>query len=91
MPKPLSKEQEEEKVRIYNLQQKQRYNERMIRKYTRLELASTDNDNREYYKSKKMQWLTANKQFISSNSKYLREDTSFVLNTMVNLKEINKD
>ena len=48
-----SKEQEEEKVRIYNLQQKQRYNERMIRKYTRLELASTDNDNREYYKSKK--------------------------------------
>ena len=48
----------------------------MIRKYTRLELASTDNDNREYYKSKKMQWLTANKEFISANSKYLREDTS---------------
>ena len=48
----------------------------MIRKYTRLELASTDNDNKEYYKSKKMQWLTANKEFISANSKYLREDKS---------------
>lgn len=75
-PKRTTQQQREEKVQIYNLQQRQRYNERQIRKYTRLELGSVDKENIDYYRDKKNQWLEENKKLINSHSNILREDTT---------------
>lgn len=55
-PKPPSKEEQKKSIEIYNLQQKQKYTERMIRKYGNLESSSLDEENRKKYKYKKVEW-----------------------------------
>ncbi|MFQ9546386.1 MAG: hypothetical protein ACLR02_15375, partial [Clostridium sp.] len=55
-------------IEIYNLQQKQKYAERMIRKYKNLEAGSLDEDNRKKYKSKKIQWEGIKKELSNKMS-----------------------
>lgn len=67
-PNPPSKEEQKKSIEIYNLQQKQKYAERMIRKYKNLEAGSLDEDNRKKYKSKKIQWEGIKKELSNKMS-----------------------
>lgn len=74
----VSKEQtEEEKQEVlnkYNAEQKQRYYERKIRKYKRLEAGSCDERNSEKYKQKVSEYQLELQKHLSEN-KFLRRDT----------------
>lgn len=72
----MTKEEKEEAVRRYELQQRQRYNERQIRKYKRLEQGSLDKDNIEKYANKRKYWQKVNRDFIKENGDVLRRDYS---------------
>lgn len=74
--KPISptKEELEVKKQNYVIEQKQRYNERQIRKYKRLELGSTDDDNIEKYHNKRIQWQNYNKEFCEEHGLKRRYD-----------------
>jgi len=56
------------------LEQQQRYNERQIRKYSRLEKGSLDPKNINKYKEKRQEWTARNKQLIRDNPTRLRRD-----------------
>lgn len=75
-PEPSAAEKAEAE-RIYNLEQQQRYNERQIRKYDRLEKGSIDEDNKNKYGNLKREWQKKNRDLINSNEelkrKYYRE------------------
>lgn len=71
-PKPMTKEQIDEANRVYALEQKQRYNERQIRKYKRLVDGSVDPENVVKYRQKLSQWKAYQKDFISKNSDVLK-------------------
>lgn len=73
-PKEPTKEEKEEMVRRYNLQQEQRACERNIRKYKRLEAGSLDSDNVAYYADKKQQWIGKYNKLIAENPDVLRAD-----------------
>lgn len=67
----------------YIIEQKQRYNERQIRKYKRLELGSTDKNNIEKYHKKRIEWQQYNKEFCENHNlkrKYDREDINGIIN-----------
>ena len=73
---PPTKEELETKKKNYIIEQKQRYNERQIRKYKRLELGSTDDENIEKYHNKRIEWQKYNKQFCEEHNlkrRYERE------------------
>ena len=72
----LSAAEIEEANKVYELEQKQRYNERQIRKYKRLEAGSLDADNQAYYGGKVRQWQAAQRKFIKENGDVLRRDYS---------------
>lgn len=55
-PTLMNKAQQQKSVDIYNKEQKQKYVERMIRKYKNLEEGSLDKDNKEKYKIKRKEW-----------------------------------
>lgn len=71
-PKPITKKEADEANRIYNLEQKQRYNERQIRKYKRLVQGSVDPDNVVKYSQKLQQWQDYQKSFIAQNGDVLK-------------------
>lgn len=71
-PKPMTKEEIDEANRVYALEQRQRYNERQIRKYKRLAMGSTDPENIEKYKGKLQQWQTEQSEFVAANSDVLK-------------------
>lgn len=71
-PKPMTKEQIEEANRVYRLEQKQRYNERQIRKFKRLVQGSVDPDNVVKYSQKLQQWQDYQKSFIAQNGDVLK-------------------
>lgn len=73
-PIPPTKEELEVKKQNYVIEQKQRYNERQIRKYKRLELGSTDDDNIEKYHNKRIQWQNYNKEFCEEHGLKRRYD-----------------
>ena len=76
-PIPPTKEQLEMKKQKYIIEQKQRYNERQIRKYKRLELGSTDEENIEKYHKKRLKWQQYNKEFCEKHNlkrQYDREE-----------------
>lgn len=60
VPQKPTKEELQNKIETYNAQQKQRYNERQIRKYKRLELGSTDSENAIKYHNKRIEWQQYN-------------------------------
>ena len=74
LPKEPTKEEKEEMVRRYNLQQEQRACERNIRKYKRLEAGSLDADNVGHYSKKKQEWIGAYKKLIAENPDVLRAE-----------------
>ena len=73
-PKEPTKEEKEEMVRRYNLQQEQRACERNIRKYKRLEAGSLDADNVAKYAEKKQQWIGKYNNLIAENPDVLRAE-----------------
>lgn len=73
-PNLPSKEEQKKSIEIYNLQQKQKYAERKIRKYKRLEAGSCDERNAEKYKQKVSEYQLELQKHLSEN-KFLRRDT----------------
>lgn len=71
-PKPMTQAQVDEANRVYALEQRQRYNERMIRKYKRLSEGSIDPENKAKYEAKLTAWQTEQRKFISANSDVLK-------------------
>lgn len=65
---------EKEQLRRYNLEQKQRYMERQMRKYKRLEKGALDEENKEMYADKVAEWQQKNAWFIEENRDILRRD-----------------
>lgn len=70
----MTKDEEKEAVRRYNLQQEQRYNERQIRKYKRLEEGSITDENKTKYGKLRKQWQNKNREFVKANYDVLRRD-----------------
>ena len=66
--------EEAEAIRRYELQQEQRYNERQIRKYKRLEAGSISEENVAKYAAKRKEWQSRNKAFVEANDDVLRRD-----------------
>ena len=71
-PEPMTEEQKKEAARVYDLEQKQRYNERQIRKYKRLSAGSTDPENVKKYEGKLSEWQTRQRDFVKANGDVLR-------------------
>ncbi|MFQ7000117.1 MAG: phage minor capsid protein [Clostridium sp.] len=74
MPKEQTEEEKQEALNKYNAEQKQRYYERKIRKYKRLEAGSCDERNAEKYKQKVSEYQLELQKHLSEN-KFLRRDT----------------
>lgn len=68
IPKVPTREELEVKKQKYIIEQKQRNNERQIRKYKRLELGSTDEENIEKYHNKRLEWQQYNKEFCEKHN-----------------------
>lgn len=71
-PTPPTKAQKDEANRVYMLEQRQRYNERQIRKFKRLVTGSVDPDNVLKYSQKLSHWKEVQKNFIEENSDVLK-------------------
>ena len=71
-PKPMTKKEIDEANRVYALEQRQRYNERQIRKYKRLVTGSVDPENAVKYKEKLDYWQQTQREFIAANSDVLK-------------------
>lgn len=71
-PTPTTKAQIDEANRVYRLEQRQRYNERQIRKYKRLVAGSIDDENVIKYSQKLSQWQELQKNFIEENGDVLK-------------------
>lgn len=81
-PIPPTKEELEIKKQNYIIEQKQRDNERKIRKYKRLELGSTDESNIEKYHNKRLKWQKYNKEYCEKHNlkrRYEREEVKVVV------------
>ena len=79
-PIPPTPEELETKKQNYIIDQKQRYNERQIRKYKRLELGSIDDSNCEKYHNKRIEWEQYNKDFCKKHNlkrQYEREKIKY--------------
>jgi hypothetical protein len=70
----MTRAEEVEAIRRYELQQEQRYNERQIRKYKRLENGSITEENRLKYAQKRKEWQNRNKEFVAENDDVLRRE-----------------
>lgn len=71
-PEPMTQEEKDEANRVYALEQRQRYNERQIRKYKRLHAGSTDPENAQKYGDKLKYWQNEQKKHIEANGDVLR-------------------
>ena len=72
-PKPMTKAEKAEAQRIYDLEQQQRYNERQIRKYKRLEANQLDPDNVAAARAKKQEWQKRQREFIADHEELRRK------------------
>lgn len=71
-PEPMTQDEIDEANRVYALEQRQRYNERQIRKYKRLQAGSVDPENTQKYGEKLKYWQAEQKKHIAANSDVLR-------------------
>ena len=71
-PKKLTQDQVDEANRVYALEQKQRYKERVIRKYKRLAEGSVDPENKAKYRAQLTAQESNLREFISKNADILR-------------------
>lgn len=67
LPNPPTREEKVEAIRIYNLQQRQRYCERNVKKYKRLAEYSLDKDNKLKYTSLKNKWVQNLNDLVKNN------------------------
>lgn len=67
LPNPPTREERVEASRVYNLQQRQRYCERNVRKYKRLAEYSLDKDNKLKYTSLKNKWVQNLNDLVKNN------------------------
>ena len=72
-PKRMTAAEQAEATRIYDLEQHQRYNERQIRKWKRLEQNSLDPANREAAAAKRKEWQRKQKTFVDSHIELRRK------------------
>lgn len=73
-PTPLTAEQRQKMIDNYNLQQKQRYYERQVRKYKRLETGSLDPDNTGKYGARRREWQARTRELVKENPDVLRRE-----------------
>lgn len=73
-PKPLSKSEIELNSKQYTIQQQQKYYERQVRKYKRLEEGSLDEENQRKYREKRIEWQNKNKILVNEHRDILREN-----------------
>lgn len=78
-PKPLTSAQEKRAAEIYDLEQRQRYNERQIRKFRRLSENTLDPEQKQKYTARLKQWEQVNADFVEAHGdvlkrRYERED-----------------
>lgn len=66
-PKPMTAEEKAEASRVYELQQKQRYCERNVRKYKRLSEYSLDPDNKAKYEGLRDKWTGNLNELVKKN------------------------
>ena len=71
-PEPMTNAEKREAERVYNLEQRQRYNERQIRKYKRLSDGSVDPENKAKYQEKLEMWQNHQKKFVKANGDVLK-------------------
>lgn len=71
-PKPMTEDEKKEAARVYNLEQRQRYNERQIRKYKRLYQGSLDPENKTKYLEKLEEWQDTQRNFVKANGDVLK-------------------
>lgn len=71
IPEPMPDTRE-----VYKHEQQQRYNERQIRKYKRLEAGSVDEKNKQYYDRKVKEWQNIQRDLMKKHPKELRRDYS---------------
>lgn len=84
-PKKMSQTDIDQIAENYRLEQQQKYNERMVRKYKMLEEGSLDNDNQKHYKDKREEWQNRNDILISENDNILRKDSNAYSTKNLNL------
>lgn len=73
-PEPLTAQQRQQMVENYNLQQKQRYYERQVKKYKRLETGSLDPANVEKYKGLRQEWQARTGALVREHPDVLRRE-----------------
>lgn len=72
----MSQEERDEAVRKYRLTQKQRYNERQIRKWKRAEKSAPDETARKAAAARRREWQNVNRQLCDEHHDFLRRDYS---------------
>lgn len=72
-PKAMTKAEQDEASRIYELEQRQRYNERQIRRWKRLEQNSLDDENIAKAKAKRKEWQAKQREFVASHEELRRK------------------
>lgn len=85
-PNPPSKEEQKKSIEIYNLQQKQKYAERMVKKYSNLEKYSVDYENRERYKAKRKEWTQVKRELDYMSNRFIPEFGDKININLVNIK-----
>lgn len=90
-PKPMTQKEIDEANRVYALEQRQRYNERQIRKYKRLAMGSTDPDTAAKYKDKLQRWEAEQRDFVAKNSDVLkrRSELEKIFSAPPSLQSVN--
>lgn len=68
IPKPLTLQEQKDIAHHYNLEKQQRYNERKIREYKRLEQTALDKNDIDKYHKKVVEWQNKNKEFVEDNN-----------------------
>lgn len=71
-PKPMTQAEIDEANRVYKLEQRQRYNERQIRRFKRLSDGSVDPENKARYAERLEAWKEEQRRFVKANSDVLR-------------------
>ena len=84
-PKPMTQEDINKAANNYRLEQEQKYNERMARKYKMLSDGSLDADNEAGYQAKFQEWKTRNSAFIKQHEDVLRQSRNAYSTKNLNL------
>jgi hypothetical protein len=71
-PEPMTEAEKKEAARVYDLEQRQRYNERQIRRYKRLYSGSVDAENKTKYFKKLEEWQGTQRSFVKANGDVLK-------------------